>query len=201
MFSNGGESISGRLNYDREAKCFINQQTGFCNMNDTPKINGFQSDVKVRCVAVRTAYSYVAPLEYDEKTARPFQRPADPDIKDVFLKRPEVIRAFAQMVCEAYGPQRPTMPECVKRETDECFDEEDEETKIKGLFEDTGDDPQHFLKCSELLRELESSAIYLSGNRLGRLMKQWGYTTDKKGNSKGWCGIRLVKNHLALSDY
>jgi hypothetical protein len=137
VFSNGGESISGRLNYDREAKCFINQQTGFCNMNDTPKINGFQSDVKVRCVAVRTAYSYVAPSEYDDATARLFQRPADPDIKDVFLRRPEVIRAFAKMVCEAYGPQRrPTMPESVKRETDECFDEEDEETKIKGLFED-----------------------------------------------------------------
>ena len=55
-------------------------------MNDTPKINGFQSDVKVRCVAVRTAYSYVAPSEYDQATAGPFQRPADPDIKDVFLK-------------------------------------------------------------------------------------------------------------------
>ena len=170
-------------------------------MNDTPKINGFQSDVKVRCVAVRTAYSYVAPSEYDEKTARPFQKKADPDIKDVFLRRPEVLQAFAQMVCEAYGPQRPVMPECVRKETDECFDEEDEETKIKGLFEDAGDEPQHFLKCSELLRELETSAIYLSGNRLGRLMKQWGYATEKKGNSKGWCGIRLVKNHLVLSDY
>ena len=30
----------------------------------------------------------------------------------------------------------------------------------------------------------------------------WGYTTEKKGNSKGWCGIRLVKNYLTLSsDY
>ena len=135
VFSNGGESISGRLNYDREAKCFINQQTGFCNMNDTPKINGFQSDVKVRCVAVRTAYSYVAPSEYDEATAKSFEKVADENIKDGFLRRPEVLQAFAQMVCEAYGPQRPTMPECVKRETDECFDEEDEETKIKGLFE------------------------------------------------------------------
>ena len=152
-------------------------------------------------VALRTAYSYVAPSEYDEAPARPFQRPADPAIKDVFLQRPEVIRAFAQMVCEGYVSQRPTMPESVKRETDGCFDEEDEEAKIKRLFEDAGDDPQHFLKCSELLRELESSAIYLSGNRLGRLMKQWGYTTEKKGNSKGWCGIRLVKNYLALSDY
>ena len=94
------------------------------------------------------------------------------------------------------------MPESVKRETDECFDEEDEEIKIKGMFEDAGDDPQHFLKCSELLRELETIAIYLSGNRLGRLMKQWGYTAEKKGNSKGWCGIRLVKNYLTLSsDY
>ena len=26
------ESISGRLNYDRDAKCFINQQTGFFNI-------------------------------------------------------------------------------------------------------------------------------------------------------------------------
>jgi hypothetical protein len=34
-------------------------------MNDTPKINGFQSDVKVRCVALRAAYSYVAPSEYE----------------------------------------------------------------------------------------------------------------------------------------
>jgi hypothetical protein len=33
-------------------------------------------------------------------------------------------------------------------------------------------------------------------------MKQWGYTTQKKGSSKGWCGIRLVKNYLTLSsDY
>ena len=46
-----------------------------------------------------------------------------------------------------------------------------------------------------------SGANYLSGNRLGRLMKQWGYTTEKKDNSKGWCGIRLVKNYLALNDY
>jgi phage/plasmid-associated DNA primase len=192
VFSNGGESISGRLNYDREAKCFINQQTGFCNMNDTPKINGFQSDVKVRCVAVRTAYSYVAPSEYVEKTARPFHKPADPDIKDVFLQRPDVIRAFAQMVCEAYVSQRPTMPESVKKETDECFEEDDEETKIKGLFEYGKDD---FLRCSNLLKELESNSIYLSGNRLGRLMKKWGYTTETKNKSKGWCGIRIIKDN------
>ena len=75
------------------------------------------------------------------------------------------------MVREDYGPQRQTMPESVKRETDECFDVEDEDTKIKGLFEDAVDDPQHLLKCSEFLQELESSAIYLPDNRLGWIMK------------------------------
>ena len=78
------------------------------------------------------------------------------------------------MCCEVNVSQRPKMPESGKIETDECFDEEDEETTIKGLFEDAGNDPKHFLTCSELLRELESSAIYLSGNRLGWIMRQWG---------------------------
>ena len=87
-------------------------------------------------MAVRTAYSYVAQSEYDEKTAKSFEKVADENIKDGFLRRPEVIQAFAQMVCEAYGPRGPTMPESVSRgRPDECFDEEDEETKIKSLFE------------------------------------------------------------------
>ena len=108
-------------------------------MNDTPKINGFQSDVKIRCVAVRTAYSYLSPKEFDSARAKPFEKVADEDIKDVFLRRPEVLQAFAQLICEGYVPERPALPESVKIETDECFDEEDEETKIKGLFEDVTD--------------------------------------------------------------
>lgn len=207
VFSNGGESISGRLNYDREAKCFINQQTGFCNMNDTPKINGFQSDVKVRCVAVRTAYSYVAPSEYDEKTAKSFEKVADENIKDGFLRRPEILQAFAQMVCEAYGPQRPTMPECVKRETDECFDEEDEETKIKGLFEYVkweGSEEKYrpFVSKRQLVRKLEENGIHLSTNRLTRHMKGWGYPAgDRKNGERGWYDIKFVHDMEFAHDY
>ena len=178
VFSNGGESISGRLNYDREAKCFINQQTGFCNMNDTPKINGFQSDVKVRCVAVRTAYSYLSPADYDEKTAKSFEKVADENIKDGFLRRPEILQAFAQLVCEGYVSQRPVMPECVRKETDECFEEEDEETKIKRIFEYVkweGSEEKYrpFVTKRQLVRKLEENGVHLSTNRLTRHMKGW----------------------------
>ena len=202
VFSNGGESISGRLNYDREAKCFINQQTGFCNMNDTPKINGFQSDVKIRCVAVRTAYSYLSPKEFDEARAKPFEKVADEDIKDVFLRRPEVLQAFAQLICEGYVPERPALPESVKIETDECFDEEDEETKIKGLFEDVtdykGDEKfRPFVTKKQLVRKLEENGIHLSTNRLTRHMKGWGYPADdRKNGERGWYDIKFVNSTL-----
>ena len=177
MFSNGGESISGRLNYDREAKCFINQQTGFCNMNDTPKINGFQSDVKIRCVAVRTAFSYLSPKEFDEAKAKPFEKVADEDIKDVFLRRPEVLQAFAQLICEGYVPERPALPTSVKIETDECFDEEDEETKIKGLFEDVtdfkGDEKYRpFITKKQFVNKLEENHIFLSSHRVSQGRKK-----------------------------
>ena len=202
VFSNGGESISGRLNYDREAKCFINQQTGFCNMNDTPKINGFQSDVKIRCVAVRTAYSYLSPKEFDEARAKPFEKVADEDIKDVFLRRPEVLQAFAQLICEGYVPERPALPESVKIETDECFDEEDEETKTKGLFEDVtdykGDEKfRPFVTKKQLVRKLEENGIHLSTNRLTRHMKGWGYPADdRKNGERGWYDIKFVNSTL-----
>jgi len=106
-----------------------------------------RSPVHLPCVAVRTAFSYISPADYDEKTAKSFEKVADENIKDGSLRRPEILQAFAQLVCEGYVSQRPVMPESITRETDECFDEEDEEIKIKGLFEDAGDDPQHFLKC------------------------------------------------------
>jgi len=205
VFSNGGESIMGRLNYDREAKVFINQQTGFCNMNDTPKIQGFQSDVKIRCVAVRTAFSYISPADYDEKTAKPFQKVAEEDIKDEFLRRPEILQAFAQLVCEGYVPQRPAMPECVRKETDECFEEEDEENKIKSLFEDVvwngGDvNSRPFVTKKHLVRKLEENGVHLSSNRLTRHMTGWGYPADgRKGGERGWHDIMFV-NDMAVGN-
>ena len=207
VFSNGGESISGRLNYDREAKCFINQQTGFCNMNDTPKINGFQSDVKVRCVAVRTAYSYLSPADYDEKMAKSFEKVADENIKDGFLRRPEVLQAFAQLVCEGYVSQRPVMPESIKRETDECFEEEDEETKIKSLFEYVkweGSEEKYrpFVTKRQLVRKLEENGVHLSTNRLTRHMKGWGYPAgDRKNGERGWYDIKFVHDMEFRHDY
>ena len=203
VFSNGGESISGRLNYAREAKCFINQQTGFCNMNDTPKINGFQSDVKIRCVAVRTAFSYISPKEYDPARGKPFEKVADEDIKDVFLRRPEVLQAFAQLICEGYIPERPALPKSVRIETDECFDEEDEETKIKGLFEDVtdfkGDEIYRpFISKKQFVTKLEENHIFISTHRLTKHMVRWGYSKEDRNRrgDRGWLNIQFVNSML-----
>ena len=146
-------------------------------MNDTPKITGFQSDVKIRCVAVRTAFSYLSPKEFDEAKAKPFEKVADEDIKDVFLRRPEVLQAFAQLICEGYVPERPALPKSVKIETDECFDEEDEDTKIKGLFEDVtdfkGDEKYRtFITKKQFVNKLEENHIFLSSHRVSQGRKK-----------------------------
>ena len=176
-------------------------------MNDTPKINGFQSDVKVRCVAVRTAYSYLSPADYGEKTAKSFEKVADENIKDGFLRRPEVLQAFAQLVCEGYVSQRPVMPESIKRETDECFEEEDEETKIKSLFEYVkweGSEEKYrpFVTKRQLVRKLEENGVHLSTNRLTRHMKGWGYPSgDRKNGERGWYDIKFVHDMEFRHDY
>ena len=111
------------------------------------------------------------------------------------------------MVCEAYGPQRPTMPECVKRETDECFDEEDEETKVKSLFEyvkweGSEEKYRHFVSKRQLVRKLEENGIHLSTNRLTRHMKGWGYPAgDRKNGERGWYDIKFVHDMEFARDY
>ena len=94
------------------------------------------------------------------------------------------------------------MPESVKIETDECFDEEDEETKIKGLFEDVtdykGDEKfRPFVTKKQLVRKLEENGIHLSTNRLTRHMKGWGYPADdRKNGERGWYDIKFVNSML-----
>ena len=175
-------------------------------MNDTPKIQGFQSDVKIRCVAIRTAFSYINPADFNEKTAKPFQKVADEDVKDVFLHRPEILQAFAQLICEGYVPQRPAMPECVRIETDECFDEEDEEAKIKNLFEYVkweGGDKKYrpFLKKDLFVKKLDDIGVQISTNRLSRHMKGWGYPVDDRGRKgeRGWYDIKLVVANMEFT--
>ena len=99
------------------------------------------------------------------------------------------------------------MPECVKRETDECFDEEDEETKIKGLFEYVkweGSEEKYrpFVSKRQLVRKLEENGVHLSTNRLTRHMKGWGYPAgDRKNGERGWYDIKFVHDMEFAHDY
>ena len=118
-----------------------------------------------------------------------------------------VTTAVAEEVCEGYVSERPIMPECVRKETDECFEEEDEETKIKSLFESVkweGSEEKYrpFVTKRQLVRKLEENGVHLSTNQLTRHMKSWGYSADdRKIGERGWCDIKFVNDMEFLQDY
>ena len=100
------------------------------------------------------------------------------------------------------------MPPRVKEETDSAFDEEDEEQKIKSLFEDVPRGPREderfraFVSRKQFVRRLEENSIYLSTNRLTRLMKTWGYSGDDRSRGeRGWFDIKLTMNMTCKNLY
>ena len=82
------------------------------------------------------------------------------------------------------------------------FEEEDEETKIKSLFEYVkweGSEEKYrpFVTKRQLVRKLEENGVHLSTNRLTRHMKGWGYPAgDRKNGERGWYDIKFVNSTL-----
>ena len=114
-----------------------------------------------------------------------------------------MLRAFAQLICEGYIPERPALPKSVRIETDECFDEEDEETKIKGLFEDVtdfkGDEIYRpFISKKQFVTKLEENHIFISTHRLTKHMVRWGYSKEDRNRrgDRGWLNIQFVNSML-----
>ena len=99
------------------------------------------------------------------------------------------------------------MPESIKSETDECFEEEDEETKIKSLFEYVkweGSEEKYrpFVTKRQLVRKLEENGVHLSTNRLTRLMKGLVYPAgDRKNGERGLYDIKFVHDMEFRHDY
>ena len=71
------------------------------------------------------------------------------------------------------------------------------------MFEDVPRNPREdekyraFVSKKQFVRKLEENAIYLSSNRLTRLMKTWGYSVnDRSGGERGWFDIKLAGDQL-----
>jgi hypothetical protein len=81
--------------------------------------------------------------------------------------------------------------------------EEDEETKIKGLFEDVtdfkGDEIYRpFISKKQFVTKLEENHIFISTHRLTKHMVRWGYSKEDRNRrgDRGWLNIQFVNSML-----
>ncbi|CAL6440421.1 unnamed protein product [Bathycoccus prasinos] len=130
-------------------------------------------------------------------------RKADPTLKSEWLKRKDVLEAFASLVVGAYERNKPVAPECVVKASREWTETDDWKEKFTGLFEATGNDGDE-MAPKEVYKIAKDNGILASENKMSRMMTQIGFTTTSitrrgkrvryyKGvkemdDSRGWVG-------------
>lgn len=176
--SSGGDPITARQNHQDEYtfKC---QATCMLFVNDMPSIRGLDDATVNRLRYVSTEYSYLEGDDYERRKTNPEVRQADPTIKNVFIKDPEVIEAFAYLVCNAYEPFKPRAPESVLQESKQWTETDDINEKISSLFITTGNKAD-FISAKQLISLCGINNIDVSSTRLGRLMRKFGHPAVKK---------------------
>ena len=177
-FSGGGDPITARQNYKNECT-FKMQSTFYGFMNDLPKIDGANIATVTRIKVITTEYSYLDGENYDKMKNLPNVRKADADIKNVYLKRTDVMQAFAAIICNSYEPDKPYPPTAVINDSAEWTQVDNINNKIIELIEPTGDQSD-FITAERLFLRCKGAEIEISKTRLGKLMTKWGYNKSQK---------------------
>jgi len=181
--SSGGDPITARQNYKDEVE-FVMAGTAFVFANDIPSISPMDDAVQNRMRYLETAYSYLDGHIYEQKKSMEHVRQADPDLKTVFLKREDVLRAFALMVVGAWSPMKPIAPEEVIKATKEWTEADDVEIRLGELFE-VSDDPDAYMTAEHVKFIVENAKLNLSAVKIGRVMRKLGWKSiDKKIDKK-----------------
>lgn len=182
----GDDYITARQNYINE-ETFKIQCTFWVFCNDMPNIEGCDQATTNRLKFIETEYSYLEGDNYNRLKSDPKVRKADPDLKNVFIKRKEIIQAFAYLVCKSYVKTAPLAPESVLKSNTEWSSEDDILTQIKNLFEkdddgnilidtstDPGGKPVNTVTAKALMAQCKRNEIMVSTTRLGRIMTSIG---------------------------
>ena len=125
----------------------------------------------------------------DKATSR-----ADLTIKSEWIKRPEVIRAFAQLVCEAYETTRPEAPAAIL-ETSAKYLEDD---NVDARYRPSSTPPIRRVRVGEGLQRgrEERADINMNSESLNEKLGDWGYKKQQKKisgrNQYVIHGMRLV---------
>ncbi|CAL6391797.1 unnamed protein product [Bathycoccus prasinos] len=200
--SSGGDAITARQNYANEST-FRLQTTAICFVNDMPNIKGVDDATTNRLKYLETSYSYLEGELYEKQKKNKNVRKADPTLKSEWLKRKDVLEAFASLVVGAYERNKPVAPECVVKASREWTETDDWKEKFTGLFEATGNDGDE-MTPKEVYKIAKDNGILASENKMSRMMTQIGFTTTSitrrgkrvryyKGvkemdDSRGWVG-------------
>ena len=158
MCASGGEPITALAKYKNEEN-FISQATMFLFCNEMPEIKGNDDGdaVKNRMVYVETEYSYLEKQKYEEmKNTNPKVRLADPTLKSEYLKRKEIQEAFVSLVCGAYVPEAPPLPECCIKKSLEYKPNKSLKKRLENIIDFTGDE-NDYVVFSDLYEHFNGS--------------------------------------------
>ena len=109
-------------------------------------------------------------------------RKADPELKSVWLKRKDVLEAYASLVVKAYGKEEPVAPTRVIEESREWTASDNVEEQFAELFEATGNE-HDTLTPKDVAKIARKSGILASPKRLGGYMRTLGFTTTSTTRS------------------
>ena len=179
MCASGGDPQTARQNNQNEST-FKLQCSFWLFCNDPPNFVGLDDAGVERLRIFTTAYKYLLPDKYDAygDTVPDFVKRADPTLKSEWLKRKDVQQAFAQLICEAWVPERPICPQSILDETKSLVDEISDDAKIQDLIIETGmqDDK---LSLPQLQTKLKIEGIDLTITSIKKKLIDMGHSETK----------------------
>eukprot|EP00798_Chlamydomonas_sp_ICE-L_P010890 gene10890-biopygen10955 len=138
-FQSGGDVLKARQLYENE-RALKSASRLFMNLNDLPEISS--ADALDTVVVIEFPHKFVKPENVEEGGWLKFFRPADPELKDGFCAREDVMEAFIWLVIDAFddGAAALEISDVVKRDTERLrMEEGDELSLIKAHFKITND--------------------------------------------------------------
>ena len=173
---------------------FFMETTFWLFVNDMSSIEDCDEATAERLRVIPTAYKYLLDDNYEAEKDKAYVRRADPTIKSEWIKRPEVIRAFAQLVCEAYENTRPEAPATILETSAKYLEDDNVDAKIQALFDPA--DPDEYVLVKDFNTAAKRADINMNSESLNEKLGYWGYTKQQKKisgrNQYVIHGMRLV---------
>ena len=190
----GGAAVRARGNYEDSTTLRL-MSTLLSLGNWFPNFTNFDTPMKNRVIIVPAPYRYYTAAAYEAMKHEPNVRRGREDLKDVFLRRTDVLCAFASLVINAYG-DRMKVPEHLQKNMEELTEQDDVAAFIKRTFKPESKQSDKVIGAYEFKDEIKAKfETDVNDTRLGKMLTSCGfkrveYENGKKRNVLFPCGIR-----------